>query len=134
VDHDACFEAAGFTDFADSTQAWHDEFARLVSNLLAELGQAGRPRLAQGEYPTWRARLRKSMADALLSAALDDNFGPCVLTFGQPPLALIRSSDGHPILWIALAHGDATALLAAAAKSAPPRQRLLDWSKLIGTV
>lgn len=134
VDHDACFEAAGFADFADSTETWHFEFAQLVANLLAELGQVGRPRLAEGEYPTRRARTRESALDALLAAALDDNFRPCLLAFGHPPQALIRSSDGHPILWIALEAGDATALIAVAAKTGKPRQRALDWSKLLQSV
>ena len=131
VDHDLCFKAAGFDDFADTDEAWNSEFATFVGGMLGQLETAGRPKLASGEYPVDQGRVRQSLADALVAASRDDNFRPCTVTFGEPARALIRTSDGHPLLWIALAEGDAAKMVAAAAGNRDVREQNLDWEKLL---
>lgn len=112
IDHDACFAAAGFSDFGDSDEAWDAEFAEFVEKTLAVLGEIGKA----------RGGPRASLRDALIAAARDDNFPPCVVSFGEPVVASVRTSDGHPILWIWIATGGLDALLpriVASRESAP---------------
>jgi hypothetical protein len=132
VDHDLCFGQAGFSDFDDNDDAWHTAFAELINDLLAALHAYGRPLLNAGsEYPIERGRRRETLQEALLAAASDDNFRPCTVSFGSPPRALVRTSDGHPILWIALETGAFDQLLALADHYGGAHKLELDWSKLL---
>lgn len=131
VDHDACFAAAGFSDFGDTDEAWDAEFAEVVEKTLAALGETGKPALTEGEYPLDRGRPRVSFRDALIAASRDDNFNPCVVSFGEPVVASVRTSDGHPILWIWIAAGAIDALLPRIAASRELRQMALEWEKLL---
>ena len=131
VDHDACFEAAGFSDFSDTDAAWDAEFAAFVETTLAVLGEMGTPVLTEGEYPLDRGRSRGSLRDALVAAARDDNFRPCVVGFGEPVVASVRTSDGHPILWIWITTGGIDALLPRIAASRELRPMTLEWGKLL---
>ena len=111
VDHDECFARAGFLDFADTTDAWHAGFADLVAALCRFLGRGGHARLVSGDYPRAHgightlARLLghpsaiATPENAIIAAALDDNFSPCVVHFGEPARAALRSGGGHPLLW-----------------------------------
>ncbi len=72
------------------------------------------------------------LEEAVLAAALDDNFEPCVLEFGSPAVGALRTSDGHAIFWIWLA-GAAPGfdqLVRAAARGRPVCRTSLDWAKL----
>jgi hypothetical protein len=100
VDHDLCFDAAGFTDFGDSDDLWHRDFNDLVASVLDSLAHLGTAILHEGAYPMDRGRTRFSFQDALIAAATDDSFPPCVVGFGDPLRASVRTSDGHAILWI----------------------------------
>jgi hypothetical protein len=130
VDHDVCFAAAGFTDLADTDDDWSAELAQLIERLLAALGP-DTPRLSAGEYPAHRGRARTSLADALLAAASNDAFPACVVVAGEPAHSLLRTSNGHPIIWIARAEGELTAILAAVAGGLELRELELDFSRLL---
>lgn len=128
LDHDACLRDAGFSEFADTDDRWHRELTEMVGSLLASLGSRGAAQKRSGEYPVQANRLD----EAVLAAALDDNFEPCVLEFGSPPVSALRTSDGHAIFWIWLA-GAAPGfdqLLRAAARGRPVCRTSLDWTKL----
>jgi len=130
VDHDVCFEAAGFEDFADSDGAWDDDFADLVQRLIHALGGARVAVLAAGEYPVDGWRRRRSLRDALIGAARDDGFGPCVVHFGEPATAAVRTSDGHPILWTWMAEPSIDRILGAVAQGRPVKRMDMNWEKL----
>src|SRR5262245_34955798 len=51
VDHDACFEAAGFTDFVDTDEAWDDAFAAEIHAVVDALGGVDIARLVAGDRP-----------------------------------------------------------------------------------
>ena len=131
VDHDACFDAAGFSEMADTDAAWHDGFSELLERLLTTFEAFGEPRLTEGEYPRQGRRVFRSLRDALLAAATDDNFPPCVVSFGEPARASVRTSDGHPIVWL---WTDATpsidVLLPPVAAGLPTREVALRWEVL----
>ena len=131
VDHDSCFQSAGFEDFDDTDEAWDSEFGAWVAEVVAALETRGTARLAHGEYPLARGRRCESLGEALVAAARDDNFSDCVVTFGAPERASLRTSDGHAILWLADAAGDIAKVLEIAARYGELRQKQLDWEKLL---
>lgn len=111
VDHDACFAAAGFSEFADSNERWDAEFIELIRSLVDFLRPIGGPRLHGGEYPkpglltalgrlVGHGRDKPSPLDALVAAARDDRFPPCIVHFGDPVRAVVRTCHGHPLLWV----------------------------------
>jgi hypothetical protein len=131
VDHDVCFQEAGFDDFADSDGEWDSGFALLVEDVLGVLGALGVARLIEGEYPTERGRMRKTFCDALVAAARDDNFAPCVVVFGEPARGFIRTSNGHPILWLVLADAGAAEVREKLGARHEVREGSLRWDKLV---
>ncbi len=130
VDHDLCFKAAGFRDFADSDEAWHGDFAQLVQLTLQAMQYLGAANLVAGEYVTKDKPGETALIDALLAAALDDGFPPCRLTFGGPGVAFLRSGHGLPVLWLWLATGDAEEILKAVACGRPLSRMDLAWANL----
>ena len=118
VDHDVCFEAAGFADFGDSDDAWHDDFDDLVRRLVDSL------------YPVQGSSARRSVREALVAAARDDNGPPCVVHCGEPRTASIRTSNGHAVLWIWMADGGIGRILAAVAQGREVNQTTMKWEKL----
>ncbi len=129
VDHDACFEAAGFRDFADSDEDWDADFACLVQQVMGGLEKVGIAKLNTGEYPIERGHRRESLVDALIAAATDDNFQPCTVTFEETPRAFLRTSDGHRILWVALRSGALDVV--AVVEPRDVRETTLDWARLV---
>jgi hypothetical protein len=131
VDHDQCFEAAGFSDFGDSDDTWDRDFADLVARLLDALAGMGKTVLREGEYPVDRGRTRVSCRDALIAAARDDNFPPCVVGFGDPPNASVRTGEGHAILWTWVAHdADVDRFLGELAGDREIVKKTMKWEKL----
>ena len=130
IDHDGCFAAAGFRDFADSDDDWWSDFRDLVERLLDSL-ESDRLALVSGQYPVEHGRVRPSLVDALVAAATDDNFEPCVVGAGAPPDRALRTSDGHPIVWINQLSGDITALLSKAARGRDCANLQLAWQHLL---
>jgi hypothetical protein len=119
VDHDACFLDAGFSDFADTDEEWERQVARLIDALMAGLGTCGPARMRSGE--------------GLLASARDDNVPACVVEFGSPAAAALRTSDGHPIFWIWLGGStlDVEALLRTVAFGTRLQRTSLQWDKLV---
>jgi hypothetical protein len=117
VDHDACLGGQGFSDFADTSEAWDSELREIIEKLLVLGERSGPATLVAGDYPV-RYRyvlgipvLRQrstSVAQALLCSALDDQFPPCAVAFGEPPALMLRTAGGHPFVWIWQAVPDAT--------------------------
>jgi hypothetical protein len=131
VDHDQCFEAAGFTEFGDSDDSWDRDFSDLIARVLESLAHFGGAVLREGEYPVERGRPRASCRDALIAAATDDNVPPCVVVFGDPPKASVRTCDGHPILWTWISgDNDLDTSLGGLAGGREIVNRTMKWQKL----
>ena len=120
IDQDACFAAAGFRDFADSNPRWDVEFTDLLRSLVHFLERTG------------RARATPKLFDALVAAARDDQFPPCVVQFGDPVQAIIRTSNGHPLFWVWTSGigPERAQLLASVAGDRPVVNTRLDWNAL----
>jgi hypothetical protein len=132
IDADACFQSAGFSAFADSDELWDAEFNRLVNDLFLYLREFGSPQIVHGELPVERHFLHQrigSIQDALVCAATDDQFPPCVIGFGNPTRAAIAATDGHPIFWLG-GLDSPKSLLAAVARGRECTQTTLTWSAI----
>ncbi|NDY92501.1 hypothetical protein [Ideonella livida] len=131
VNPDACFEAAGFTDFGAADPAWESEAEAWLDRLLALLAQDGPPAL-QGPAPlmqpaerswwrqAWRALatgwLRRAPESVLVADPVSvlplstqlweclhwDGLPPCEVAFGRAGTRL-QARDGHLLAWVALA-------------------------------
>jgi hypothetical protein len=130
MDYDLCFESAGFSDFGDSDPAWNVDFSDLVQRLVDALEEAGTAMLGEGEFPVAAGRTRRAVPDALIAAATDDNFPPCVVNFGEPATASLRTGDGHAILWTWMADGEIGRVLDAVARGRDVKQLTMKWDKL----
>lgn len=131
IDYDACFQELGFTACADSDAAWDDDFAALVQRVVAHLAQLGSAAQLHGVLP--RNAPPAAPVDALLAAARDDQFPPCVIGLGAPPGACVATSDGHPMLWVWTAAA-ADDLLPAVAGSWPVAETPLALAPLLPRV
>jgi len=151
VDADSCFREAGFAEFADSDEQWDDEWRRVVERLLGLLGQYGQARLLNREevcslrprrWWEWLAFwlqptevVELGAVDRVCLSAEDDRFGEAVMHFGDPPAVTLRTSWGHPILWVAAAPGVALSgqvLAEGIAEGRPVIRQQLRWEFLIG--
>jgi hypothetical protein len=141
VDHDACLRSAGFADFADCDDAWHQDFTTLLDDVVSLLSRFGAA-VVHGLEPVpaswWDRVLRRrappwSPASRLELAASDDQFGTCGVEFGDPVRAAACTSDGHPIIWAwirAGVDGGWPAYLAPLARGRPFLETALDLSTL----
>lgn len=107
---DACFRAAGFTDFADADEAWDEAAGRLLERAVDELRAFGAPRLlgpALRPRRGWRDRLLgraappATLLDQLLVPLHRDDLPDAVVAFGADGASL-RAGSGHFLLWITL--------------------------------
>lgn len=145
VDHDACFENAGFRDFADTDEAWDKEFAGLLDKLLVVLNQAGRPIIRQSQQAEKaetlvgrvariarrKAKATPSLSECVLLPARDDQFTACILDFGDPAEVRLRTSGGHPILWLCLTRQqNIDRILRELKADTPVQETVLDWAHL----
>ena len=109
VDHDVCFEAAGFHGFADTDAQWDAEWTSMIDTLFTCLSQAGEPVLLSGTPPTikqgWWKRRRGTIRETLEWATDTDSVPLCCVGFGEPPGAKIVAANGHPLFWIYLNQG-----------------------------
>jgi hypothetical protein len=115
VDHDACFQAAGFDEFADSDDDWDNEWLDIVARAVGYLNRYGASTVQRSpeacreiERSNWWQRLRGHQPPIVLASSLSipehlvlssryDQFGPCIASFGDIRL---RTDSGHAILWI----------------------------------
>lgn len=131
VDHDVCFDAAGFHDMDDSDSAWDDDFSVFLERMLAALAVLGTSSLMAGEYPRHGRHACATLRDALTAAATVDNFPPCVVSFGHPAVAWIRTSDGHPIVWLwTIEWAEIETVMPTIASELPIHEVKLQWEKL----
>ncbi len=141
VNYDACFEGAGFHDFADNDDTWYTEFAAILQHAIDQLGSLGQPTIRQRiEFRRpLLARLFKpaeepSLLDQLIAPTFDDDFPACIIDFGTPPTATLRTGEGHEMMWLmigAYEHVDVAALAAHAAEGRPVYQTNLAWTYLV---
>jgi hypothetical protein len=141
VDHDACFEEAGFDDFADSTEDWDREFRTLAGALVRCGRRLGKPMIASGERPAPRHASRRhlpaplsedALIGALIAPTVSDNFPACEVRFGDGPSLVLRTSDGHPLFLIGVTPPDAwPELLAAIGAGRPVLETPLRWPALL---
>lgn len=140
VNADVCFEAAGFRDFCDTDLAWDESF-ELLGRLLVHgvTVRAGTPHPVAARPVPFVKRLLgerplvSTPVSALLDAAHEDSLGRVTILFGDPVVAALTTSDGHPLWWLHSAPGrddipDAIRALCGAAFSM--RRHPLDWLKL----
>jgi hypothetical protein len=109
VNDDACFRAAGFTDFADADEAWDREADRFLQRLVDELSRFGPPRIRQAAEPrrSWWQRLfgarsrAPDMLETIRAPADWDHLPDTVVEFGASPVTL-RTGGGHLLLWLTI--------------------------------
>lgn len=130
VDHDACFAAAGFRDFADTTPAWDADFATLLANVVAYFSEKGAGYLAAGEAPPPRYASPSPLVAALAAPARDDTFPWCEVRFGVPAALRIRTGAGHPLLFLWAEVLDWRELLEAVGAQRPVTRLALEWERL----
>ena len=157
VDHDACFQAAGFDEFADSDEDWDAEWLDIVIRAIEYLQRYGPIKIERSagacredERPAWWQRLliwwwqrfgappgitfasSLPISEQLVLASQHDQFGPCVVRFGG---VVLQTDSGHAILWIKMEDQtsfDPPEIAEACAAGRPVAQRSLDWRHLRG--
>jgi hypothetical protein len=112
IEDDECFRKAGFTDFVDSDDAWHAHVRGILERLLSLTSRQGSPwllvdhchralfKLVSGWWLSNRRPPEVALVDALEYTLDNDNIEPSVVAFGRPPVATLRGSAGHPIIWL----------------------------------
>lgn len=151
IDGDACFEESGFTDFEDSDDAWDADITALNTALVGALASiCGESRLVTAAVPLtrpnlkdwWRSLVRGTAPpqptheERLEAATRHDGFPPCILEFGEPPTAAVRTSDGHPLwhVWLGLGSESESLIsrvLVVLAQGTPIVQTTLSWAILV---
>ncbi len=112
VNHDVCFEAAGFTLFGDNDEDWDRAAEDTLGRVIAHLSVFGASRLVRAplrDDPPWYLRpFRTGRELPLLQQALlpmlDDSLPWFHTQFGTDGAAL-RTGGGHFLLWITLPSG-----------------------------
>ena len=145
IDSDACFQRAGFTEFADSNDEWDSEWRAIVNQTIAVLSRTGTPAIRKPIVPVTEnrlmSRLRKwapkykdvvlPLAEQVVLATMDDQFGHAIVDFGKNGAAALLTGDGHPLLWI---HSEPEIDIGEIVNRIGERhsiaQRTLDWSIL----
>jgi hypothetical protein len=144
VNADACFTAAGFTDFGDADADWEREADRVLDRLLEQLATFGTPELRSVPItPRERviSRLFRPVEPLPLRAQVElpmqwDSLPACVLAFGDRGVTL-RTGHGHHLFWITLPDAgdpdaaDAPTVIVQAAGSSPLLRTALDWQYLL---
>ena len=146
IDADVCFKEAGFDDFADSDEHWDAAFERLIASVVGELARLGAPRIAnpirvQRPLSLWdgiRAKQPVEDVPPLLEQVRitteDDRYPDTYVTFGDPPVASLRTGFGHPIFWMTIDRSvglDPAAFAERVADGLPTAETRLDWSRLV---
>lgn len=141
---DACFEAAGFTEFEDGDEAWEQEVHGVLGALLQELAAHGTPRHLSGprlRKRGWRERLFMRAEDpgpaepleALWAAMQWDNLPEARVTFGDSGVQ-VRAGAGHVLLWLILPETELERLVQTVLPKLAPGKPLvrthLEWDHL----
>ncbi len=91
VDHDACFQAAGFSSFRDSDDQWDQEFEEIARELVSAL-------MEHGSSEPGSSTDVDSRVDSLVEASRFDYVPEVSLRFGEE--LELRVGAGHPIFWL----------------------------------
>jgi hypothetical protein len=113
VNHDICFREAGFTEFADTDDAWGIRADALLERLLAELTRHGEPKLVSEpvrHFERWSFMRSKrerpvGLREQLMLPILWDSLPECVVAFGRGGVTL-RVGNGHHLFWLTLPLGN----------------------------
>lgn len=138
VNPDACFEAAGFTDFGDQDVAWDKQADTLRERLLVALRHYGAPRLLsvplhpKKPWWSWSTPEPLSLPEQVSLPQYWDNLPECVLAFGESGVQL-RTGQGHHLYWLTLPDTlDLPAFAVQLAEAHPCRKTPLRWCALRG--
>jgi len=109
VNHDVCFERAGFTRFGDNDETWDRSAETLLRRILEALARFGTMTLLSQplrDEPPWYLRLFRAARELpLQEQALwpmhCDSLPSFHAAFGDKGAAL-HTGDGHFLLWIYL--------------------------------
>lgn len=140
VNHDACFEAAGFTLFGDNDEEWDRAAEDLLGRAIEHLSRFGAPRLVSAplrdDPPWYMQRFRTGRELPLLQQALwpmqEDSLPWFHARFGESGVAL-RTGGGHFLLWITLPDigPEPSALVGKIAQSWEAHETRLRWPPLL---
>jgi len=109
VNHDVCFEAAGFTLFGDNDEQWGYAAETLLQQVIEQLSRFGAVQQVNApikDEAAWYLRAFRTGREApLLKQALwpmlEDSLPPFHARFGAEGASL-RTGAGHFLLWITL--------------------------------
>jgi hypothetical protein len=109
VNHDACFEQAGFTLFGDNDAQWDQAAEGLLRRVLEKLGRYGDPKLESRPLrnnPPWYLRpfvtgRELPLPEQALWPMQWDSLPDFRVRFGEKGAAL-RTGSGHFLLWVTL--------------------------------
>ena len=112
VNHDACFEAAGFTLFGDNDEEWDRAAEDVLARVIVHLSLSGTSRLVSAplrdDQPWYLRPFRTGrelpLFQQALSPMLEDSLPWFHAQFGRDGAAL-RTGGGHFLLWITLPIG-----------------------------
>lgn len=140
VNPDACFAAAGWTEFGDQDAAWEADAAAFQARLLTALeAQFGAPQLLSSPLRAPRKWWSRQPAPPLaLSEQVSlpmawDHLPDCLLAFGTAGVSL-RTGKGHHLYWLTLPQTvEPAAWLSAVAGDLPLRRGAMQWAALLKT-
>jgi hypothetical protein len=141
VNHDVCFQQAGFTVFGDGDESWDTDAEGLLTRLLEVLSGYGVPQQtskpAEKHRPWYRRPFSKpGILDFREQVELPlrwDDMPDCVARFGTSGVSL-RTGRGHHIFWITMPDSEAASfpsIVARVAASHPIVQTDLKWEYLV---
>lgn len=139
---DACFEAAGFREFAGPLDGWDRDWAEVIERAITVLETAfgaahmretisGDDTRSMLERITGQPRPLLSIAEQVQLATEDDNVPAAVVEFGQDNTAMLRAGDSHEILWLSVPSTTPPHLLHRIAGEMPLKPRELRWSAIL---
>ena len=148
VDSDACFAAAGFTEFEDTDSDWDANWATLIERIVSGLSRYGEPVIQNSVSASvrtswwdriWSGRFTDSKQDLTLVQQMvltttENSFETAVVGFGLEANLTLICGDGHPILWLQVKDGtdwSFSALIDAISVDCRQQRLSLDWQQLI---
>jgi hypothetical protein len=140
VNHDACFEQAGFTEFGDNDEEWDAQAEELLRRVIAQLSRFGSPVLLSKPLPMrrpWYQVFKSSPPQPLLQQALLPMHWDSLPSFRavfSPSTAELRTGSGHFLLWVSVPTAllaEPRAFVAEVAAPWPIQQTQLRWHTLL---
>ena len=148
VDSDACFEAAGFTEFEDSDSEWDANWRTFVERVMETLSQYGDPVVQNAESAIVKTSLWDRMragrvrdleieltpVEQIVLSATGQHFEQVVVNFSIESDLTLICGDDHPIIWLLakdVADWSFTAIVDAISVDCRQQRLGLDWKHLI---